>query len=237
MAVCIVRDRPITRCQGSLLMTVPLCTESFGLEHFGAARLNDVRRPRCLVDLANRVARHPKGTLPDKTKDPKAYRRCCDLMSCPTVTHESVLDPHIDRTIDLLLKQHGVVLIVHDPTELDYSGLTSLEEELGQIGDGNGKGYICHNSLIVLPKGKAVLVLVNQILHCRPHVPKNETPAQCVERKSRESLLWLKAAQDIGRRIAQVCRLQGLKGPPADLLLVDVSDRGSDTFEYLDEED
>jgi hypothetical protein len=218
-------------------MTVPLCMESFGKEHFGEARLNDVRRTRSLVDLATRVARHPKGTLPDKTKEPNVYRRCLDLMNCPSVTHESVLDPHIRRTINLVLKQHGVVLMVHDSTELDYSGVSSIAPELGQIGEGHGRGYICHNSLVVLPKGKAVLGLVNQILHCRPHVPKDETPAQCVARQSRESRLWLHAVQDISRRIAQVCRLQGLKGPPDDLLLVDVSDRGSDTFEYLDEED
>jgi hypothetical protein len=77
-----------------------------------------------LVELADRFARHPKGSLPEKCKDPNALRRCYDLRKCPTVTHHSVLEPHIRRTVELLLQQRGVVLAVPDPTELDCSGLT-----------------------------------------------------------------------------------------------------------------
>src|SRR5436190_13802371 len=194
-------------------MSLPL--ESFGKEHFGAARLGDVRRTRSLVDLADRFARHPKGSLPEKSKDPNALRRCYDLMKCPAVTHQSVLEPHIDRTIDLLLQQRGVVLMVHDPTELDYSGLTSLAGQLGQIGEGHGRGYLCHNSLAVLPGAKAVLGLVNQLLHRRDRVPKNETPAQCARRQSRESRLWLSAVGAIDQAVAQACRWQGRGGLPA----------------------
>jgi hypothetical protein len=222
---------------GEEAMSLPFCLQSFGQEHFGAARLNDARRTRCLVDLADRFARHPRGSLPEKCKDSNALRRCYDLMKCPTVTHQSVLQPHIDRTIELVLQQHVVVLLVHDPTELDYSGLTSMAEHRGQIGDGNGKGYICHNSLAVLPAGKAVLGLLSQILHCRPHVPKDETPAQCAARKSRESLLWLKAVRIIDHRFRQACCRKDLPGLPEGLVVVDVSDRASDTFEYMDEED
>jgi hypothetical protein len=218
-------------------MSLPLPLQSFGEEHFGAARLADKRRTRCLVDLANRFARHPRGSLPEKCKDPNALRRCYDLMKSPPVTHEAVLEPHIRRTIDLLLQQRGVVLVVHDPTELDYSGLTSLADQLGQIGEGHGKGYICHNSLAVLPGAKAVLGLLNQILHCRDEVPKDETPAQCAARQSRESLLWLKAVGAIDQAVQQACRLKELKGLPEGLVVVDVSDRASDTFEFLDEED
>jgi hypothetical protein len=218
-------------------MTLPLGLQSFGQEHFAAARLGDQRRTRCLVDLADRFARHPRGSLPEKCKDPNALRRCYDLMNCPRVTHHSVLEPHRHRTIDLLLQQRGVVLVVHDPTELDYSGLTSLAEQLGQIGAGHGKGYLCHNSLAVLPKGKMVLGLLNQHLHCRDQVPKDETPAQCAARQSRESLLWLKAVGAIDQAVARACRRQQLQGLPEGLLVVDVSDRASDTFEFLDEED
>ena len=45
----------------------------------------------------------------------------------------------------------GVVLILHDATELDYTAKTRLHGQLGQIGIGQGRqyGYICHNSLAV----------------------------------------------------------------------------------------
>src|SRR5436190_19539894 len=124
----------------------------FGQEHFGDAYLGDVRRTRSLIDLANRFARHPSGTLPHKCKCPSALRRCYDLMKVPAVTHQAVLEPHVLRTLRLIRKQQGVVLVLHDGSEVDYSGLTSLHPELGQIGEGHGKGYECMNSLAVLAK-------------------------------------------------------------------------------------
>ncbi len=210
---------------------------TFGQEHFGEAYLGDRRRTASLVDLADRFACHPHGTLPHKCKDPNALRRCYDLMKIDAVTHESVLAPHVQRTVGLVQQQHGVVLMLHDGSELDYSGLTSLHKQLGQIGNGFGKGYECLNSLAVLPKGRTVLGLVSQILHVRASVPKDETRAQRRDREDRESLLWLKAV-DAVTEATRRCRLSlEMAGPPEGLLEVDVVDRGGDTFEFMDYED
>jgi hypothetical protein len=210
----------------------------FGEEHFGSAYLGDVRRTRSLIDLANRFARHPSGTLPHKCKCPKALRRCYDLMKTKAVTHKAVLEPHVRRTLRLIRKQQGVVLLLHDGTELDYTSLKSLHPQLGQIGEGHGKGYECMNSLAVLAKDRTVLGLTSQILHCRPHVPKDETHAQRREREDRESLLWLKAVDNHVEADRRCRQLDGLSGPQQDKpLVVDVSDRLSDTFEFLDYQD
>lgn len=214
---------------------IPLLT--FGQEHFGEAYLGDDRRTRSLVDLADRLCRHPHGSLPHKCKDPNALRRCYDLMNVPAVTHEAVLAAHVQRTLRLVQQQRGVVLILHDGSELDYSGLTSLHEQLGQIGNGFGKGYECHNSLAVLPKNRTVLGLVSQILHVRPCVPKDESRGQRRDREDRESLLWLKAVDAVTEASRRCRRRLGLAGPPEGLLEVDVADRASDTFEFMDHED
>jgi hypothetical protein len=216
--------------------TVPLRT--FGEEHFGEAYLGDVRRTRSLVELADRFFRHPSGTLPHKCKCPKALRRCYDLMKSRAVTHEAVLTPHVRRTLRLVRQQTGVVLFLHDATELDYSGLTSLHGELGQIGNGFGQGYECMNSLAVLPQGRTVLGLVGQILHVRPRVPKDETQVQRRDRETRESLLWLKAVDGVVEADRRGRRSDGLSGgAAAGPLVVDVADRAADTFEFLDHED
>lgn len=214
--------------------------DSFGAEHFGEASLGDVRRTRSLIELADRFFRHPAGTLPHKCKCPNALRRCYDLMKVPAVTHEAVLDPHVRRTLRLIRQQTGVVLLLHDGTELDYSGLLSLHGELGQIGNSYGRGYECMNSLAVLPLGRTVLGLVGQILHVRPRVPKDETQAQRRDREDRESLLWLKAvtnAAEADQRCRRLDGLDDLSGPPKGPRVVDVADRASDTFEFLDYED
>jgi hypothetical protein len=211
---------------------------AFGQEHFGEAYLGDVRRTRSLIDLANRFARHPNGTLPHKCKCPKTLRRCYDLMKVAAVTHQAVLEPHVRRTLRLIRKQQGVVLVLHDGSELDYSGLFSLHPQLGQIGEGHGKGYECMNSLAVLAKGRTVLGLLSQILHVRPHVPKNETQTQRREREDRESLLWLKAVANVVEADRRCRRLDDLDRPQeGEPLVVDVADRASDTFEFLDYED
>jgi hypothetical protein len=211
---------------------------SFGQEHFGDAYLGDDRRTRCLVELADRFLAHPSGTLPHKCKCPNALRRCYDLMKTPAVTHQAVLQPHVRRTLRLVRQQTGVVLFLHDLTELDYSGLTSLHGQLGQIGKGFGHGYQCHNSLAVLPGGRTVLGLVGQILHVRPRVPKDETASQRRDRQTRESLLWLQGVDDVVEAQRRCRRADGAPDAPASApVVVDVADRASDTFEFLDHED
>jgi hypothetical protein len=210
---------------------------TFGQAHFGQARLGDVRRTRSLVDLADRLVRHPQGSLPTKLRDPQALRRCYDLMNPDAVTHAAVLRPHAEHTARQVLQQRGTVLLVHDPTELDFTGHTALHDALGPIGNGFRRGYLCHHSLAVLPDRRGVLGLLGQHLHVRADVPAHETPAQRRERQDRESLLWLHGVQAAAAVVARVCRHEGRAGLPEDLRLVDVCDRGGDTFEFLDLED
>jgi hypothetical protein len=134
--------------------------------------------------------------------------------------------------VRLVQQQTGVVLYRHDTTELDYSGLTALHGELGQIGNSHGHGYLCWNSLAVLPQGRPVLGLVSQILHVRPRVPKNETRTQRRDRESRESRLWLQAVTAVAQ--ARHRHRQEREADASPLLEVDVADRASDTFEFLD---
>ena len=214
---------------------------SFGQRHFGTARLGDRRRTRSLVDVADRFARHPGGSLPDKCADPKALQRCYTLMNAPAVTHAAVLAAHVEHTLDVLRDQQGILLCLHDTTELDYTGLTSLAEQLGPIGSGNHRGWLCHTSLFVRPGDQRVLGLGHQILHIREPEPEGETRADKRARQSRESLLWLRAVEAVQARWTAATRPSRRGQPPrpfpADLRVVDVCDRGADIFEFLDKED
>ena len=185
---------------------------TFGARHFGRADLGDQRRNRRLVQLAEEVTGHPGGTLPDKLRRPKDLKAFYRLMNNPQVTHETVLSPHREQTWARMQNHDGVVLLLHDTTTLDYSTLTSLHDVLGQIGDGHGQGYLCHNTLAVAAATKEILGLANQILFHRPDVPPHET---------RESRLW----QQGSARVPPA---------PAGASWVEISDRASDTTEFLD---
>jgi hypothetical protein len=197
---------------------------NFGATHFGNAPLGDVRRVRLLVKLADRMAARPGQSLPKQVQDTATYQALLGLVQRPEVTHQTVLHQHIDLTCRLIRQHPGTVLIPHDTTELDYTSHKSLEK-IGQIGDGNGRGYECHNSLAVVADSGETLGLANQILHRRDDVPKNESVAAKRERETRESLLWPKGCAAVGER----CALHG-SGSPGHLE-VHIFDRGGDTFE------
>lgn len=194
--------------------------ESFGEVNFGNANLGDARRTRRLVKTADLMCRRPGGSLPQKLNNPKDLRAFYRLMRCDEVTHEAILVAHREATQHKIDETRGPVLILHDATELDYTTHVSLKDDLGQIGNGNRRGYIVQNSLAVEAKNRRVLGLYNQVLHHRADVPDGETIAQKRKRESRESLLWL----------------QGTEPLPDNKKLIDVCDQGADTFEFLEHE-
>jgi hypothetical protein len=193
--------------------------KSFGMIHFADVKLGDQRRNRRLPQLVDAMLEHPGGTLPEKLNRPQdleAFYRLCDAEE---VTHAAVLAPHRALVLQHLQSAEHYLLVVHDATELDYSSHFSLSE-LGQIGNGHGRGYVVQNSLVVDPQWGTALGLANQLLHVRPRVSKREKVAAKRRRASRESRLWP----------------QGTAGLPSSRWIVDVCDRGADGFEFLEHE-
>jgi len=193
---------------------------SLGQAIFGNAQLGDKRRTARLVRTFDLMRQHPGGTLPDKVASPADLRGLYRLCDCEEVTHAAVIAATRKHTLKQIAACPGPVLIVHDATELDYTTLASLVDDLGQIGKGLSRGYICQNVLAIEAETGEVLGLVDQILHHRDHVPDNETLSEHRQRKTRESLLWLRGTEHL----------------PADAKLIDVTDQGSDTFEFIEHE-
>jgi hypothetical protein len=194
--------------------------DTLGQAMFQNAQLGDRRRTARAVKAFDALRRHPGGTLPVKVAEPmdlKALYRLCD---CDAVTHEALLASLRAYTLRNIATHSGAVLLLHDTTELNYTSRKAMADELGQIGDGHGRGLLCHNVLAVDASTGAVLGLMNQRLHRRPRVSKNELPAQRRERASRESRLWT----------------EGSRHSPAERRLVDVADQGADCFEFFEYE-
>ena len=195
---------------------------SFGEQHFGACDLGDKRLNKRVIFTANRMLEHPGGTLPDKLKDSDSnadlvglYR----LANNPKVTHAKLMAAHCQRTRDLIAMTTGVVLIIHDTTELDFSGLDI--EQMGPIGNGGCRGYLCHNSLAYDYQAGEVLGLANQTLHVRRRVPKQESPTAKRDHPDRESRLWKKGWTALGPA-------------PEGCVRVNIADRGADLFEFIE---
>jgi hypothetical protein len=166
------------------------------------------------------MARHPGGTLPDKVHDPAALKALYRLMDCPQVTHAAILEPSRQHTLRKMAATAGTVLVIHDGTELDYTGLHTLTH-LGRIGNGSRRGYVAHNVLAVHAETRAVIGLAYQHLARRARGRKSETRAQKRARPDRGSRVWKQASMAI-------------PAPPPGQLQVEVADRGGDLLEYLD---
>jgi hypothetical protein len=187
---------------------------------FGTAELGDRRRTARLVRSFDRICAHPGGTLPEKLASPPDLRGLYRLCDADEVTHEAVLAPARAYTRARVADRPGDVLVLHDATELDYTTLSSLADDLGQIGKGDRRGYLCHNVLAVEADSGEVFGLMDQILHRRDEVPERETLAEHRDRPTRESRLWVKGTRHL----------------PDDWRLIDIADQGADTFEFLEHE-
>lgn len=193
-------------------------TNGFGLEHFGECVFGDKRLTTRAVITGNALMRHPGGTLPAKL--PKA--QLCgfyDFANNVKVNHDNVLACHCRRTRAQMQQCPGTVLIIHDTTEGDYSGLDIAD--LGQIGNGWCRGLLIHNVLAVDYGKREALGLAGQIVQARRHVKKNESVKASREHPQRESRLWPKGVEAVGR-------------PPEGAVWVNLMDRGGDSFESLD---
>jgi hypothetical protein len=220
------------------------------IRDLGRAQLGHKARTKRLVHTAELLAQEAAGrSLPDRLPNRADYEGALTLANNRAVTHQAILQPHYQATRQRMLACEGVVLNISDLTELDYSGLRIAC--LGPIGNGGGRGFECHNSLALDPATGDLLGLTSQILHVRDcdtqveaqrqaraakapahgQTPAgnrkrkggrrpDETAAERHDRDSRESRLWVKGSQALG-------------DVPQGKLWVDVCDRASDTFEYL----
>lgn len=195
---------------------------TFAQDQFGAANLGDARLNRRLVRVAEQLVAHPNDTFPKKFHAPADLQGFYRLMKHKRATHAALLAPHVATTLERMRATPGVVLCLHDTTVLDYSGLDAIAE-LGQVGDGNGRGLYCHNCVAVATSSRAVLGLAGQVLHRRRQAPKGETRAARQEDPRRESRLWKTLSKSI-------------PAAPAGQLWVDIADRGADIAEFLDYE-
>jgi plasmid stabilization system protein ParE len=179
----------------------------------------DRRLDKRLAGVFDQLAKHPEGTLPQRLTHRSALVGGYRLLNNRKVTHAAVIAAHRQECLAQLAGYQGRVLLLHDTTVLDYSGLEVAG--LGQVGDGHGRGLYAHNSLAVIPETRQVIGLLNQILHQRVKVPKGgELRAVRQARASRESRLWKTGVMD-------------LPALPVGVAVTDVSDRGSDITEYL----
>src|SRR5580704_668471 len=96
--------------------------------------LGDKRRQDRFRRVVDTLLRHPEKTLPDKFHTPADYQACLRLFDGPRATHENIFGCYQEAALNRLEEHPGPVLLIHDTTQIDYSGQQTLKPRLGQIG-------------------------------------------------------------------------------------------------------
>lgn len=192
---------------------------------FGFAQLGDQRRSKRLVNIAQKLAASPGGTLPQAFPDWAELKAAYRFFSGPGASFDAIIAAHVERT-RAQCRAAGEYLMIEDTTLLDYSQHPATED-LGYIGNGAGRGFELHSALAVRveswtleqrPEGTLVGLLGQRCSTPRP-APAGETRRQRLERP-RKSQRWAEVFKHAG-------------GPPRGAQWIYVADRESDFYEPI----
>ena len=194
-------------------------------EMFGEAELGDQRRPKRLVRLAAAMAADPQGSLPKQVGGnwgelKAAYR----LLRADGVSHATISRPVWQQTRQQVEGEAGMVLLVHDVTEIDY-GYRPAIGGLGPIGNGSHRGFFVQTVLAMVPTEdrERVLGVFSQTPWVRSSVPQEAASHQASRphsERASESEVWVRAVEQAG-------------SPPSGQVWVHVADRYGDMFAFL----
>jgi hypothetical protein len=182
-------------------------------EQFGACDLGDERRTKRAVQVAAQFAADPSGSTPRQTESWSDCKAVYRLMNGKDVTFRALAEPHWRHTRQ---QTGGHFLLVGDTTTIDF-GIQRDVEGATPVGDGGGRGFLLHSSLMVAAEGEEILGLAGQTIYHRQPCPKGETFRQRLSR-DRESKIW-----------GEVIDLVG--SAPPGVTFTHVFDRGADNFE------
>lgn len=187
-------------------------------QEFGQPPRLEKRLRKRLVKTAALIAQRPSGSLPQRL-DWNDLRGMYRLVDHPQVTPDVLQDTHRCRTLERMNRPEPI-LIPHDTTQMDFSKHGALKDKVGPIGDGDGYGFLQHNSIAIDPTRHEILGLIYQQTWIRIEAPPGENRDQRRKREEKESRVWVNAIQAIGPA-------------PLGTQWIDVCDSGGDFFDIM----
>lgn len=182
-------------------------------QQFGECELGDQRRTRRAVQVAAEFAADPSGSTTRQTETWGDCKAAYRLMDQKDVTFRAMAEPHWRHT---RAQTSGHFLLLGDTTTISF-GMARQVEGLGPIGDGGGRGFLLHSSLMVSAEEEEIVGMAGQTIYHRKPAPRGETHHQRLARE-RESKIW-----------GEVIDLVG--AAPEGVSFTHVFDRGADNFE------
>jgi Transposase DNA-binding/Transposase DDE domain len=170
-------------------------------QEYDGARLGDPRRGQRLERIVRAAADNPGVGFPQMFDTDSQAEGLYRFVNNDHVDSGGVLAGHVAASL-ARAKEEGIALVVHDTTELDYSGEVP-RKGLGRLG-GSDSGYLAHVSLLVSADGERVPIGVAALEHFSRTGRKKQKQGSKARRSdpTRESTRWQ-------RQLAHVEELRG----------------------------
>ena len=118
---------------------------AWAFTEFWGNSLGGLRLQRRLVDVAACIRGNPRGTLPQAVGDSTALKAAYRLLSNPKVTHEKLLQTHIEATRERC-RVAGEYLMIEDSTALSFTQRASVKG-MGPLTHETSQGFLAHTCL------------------------------------------------------------------------------------------
>lgn len=169
---------------------------------FGDAPLHDTRYAKRLVNIGDRLATQPGGTLPQAFREWAELKGAYRFFSDARNGFEQIQNSHRQR-VRQECGRVGEYLLIEDTTRLDFTGLSC--EDMGHT-DPGGRGFFLHSTLAVRverwnlnqrPEGLVMGLLDQQCWNRRQlHRHRGLTRRQTQDRQ-RESERWASVLREV----------------------------------------
>ncbi len=191
-------------------------------DELAGLELGDKRLAKRCQLLLERFAADPQASVNGVCRGWKETVAAYRFFDHKAVDEHRVLAPHRDATLQRM-KEHAVVLVVQDTTELDYTRRHRIVEGAGPLNDESRVGFFDHVQVAFTP-GRLCLGVLQTAFWGRDW----ETFGTCKQRKydpieTKESYRWLVAYREACEIAEQLLQTQ----------IVSIADREGDIYEWF----
>jgi hypothetical protein len=195
-------------------------------EEFETLNLGDKRLNRRAMTILDRLGLAPGRTIPQAFRAWSEMKACYNFFDNPSILDESLLEPHIEKTLERI-KDHAVVLLPSDTTEIDYSSKVAMK---GKERLTNTKsGIWLHSTIAVTPNRLTLGIIEANFWNRQPEVGENSSSYRTARDKApieeKETFRWLQNY----KKACEVAR----EAP--DSQIINIMDREADIIEIFEE--
>ena len=187
-------------------------------EEFQTIDVGDQRLNNRFTHIVESLGFAPGKTIPQTFKSWGEIKACYNFFSNDRVSDQKLLRPHTEKTIDRI-KEHPVVLLPSDTTEINYS---AKEAMVGKERLVYGEGIWIHSTIAVTPERLMLGIADVNFWHRKPKVEGISRDKKPIEEK--ESYRWIQSYL----RACEIAR----KAPGT--LVINVTDREGDIIELFE---